>query len=59
MSAKDRELAELYWQLQKKVHVEPKIRTYLLHLTRILKERRIRPNVLNQVGRDLAAQNHI
>ena len=59
MSAKDRELAELYWHLQKKVHTEPKIRTYLHQLTRILKERRIRPNMLNQIGLDLAAQNRI
>jgi hypothetical protein len=59
MSAKDRELAELYWQLQKKVHTEPKIRTYLHQLTRILKERRIRPNTLNQIGLDLVAQNRI
>ncbi len=59
MSAKDRELAELYWHLQKKVHTEPKIRTYLHQLTRILKERRIRPNMLNQIGLDLAAQDRI
>lgn len=59
MSAKDRELAELYWHLQKQVHTEPKIRTYLHQLTRILKERRIRPNTLNQIGLDLAAQNRI
>lgn len=59
MSAKDRELAELYWHLQKKVHTEPKIRTYLHQLTRILKARRIRPNTLNQIGLDLAAQNRI
>jgi len=59
MSAKDRELAELYWHLQKKVHTEPKIRTYLHQLTRILKKRRIRPNTLNQIGLDLAAQNRI
>ena len=59
MGAKDRELAELYWHLQKKVHTQPKIRTYLHQLTRILKERRIRPNTLNQIGLDLVAQNRI
>ena len=59
MSAKDRELAELYWHLQKKVHTQPKIQTYLHQLTRILKERRIRPNTLNQVGLDLEVQNRI
>jgi len=59
MNARDRELAELYWHLQKKVHTEPKIRTYINQLTRILKERRIRPNTLNQIGLDLAAQNRI
>ncbi|MEE2753233.1 MAG: hypothetical protein VX910_04565 [Candidatus Latescibacterota bacterium] len=59
MCAEDRELAELYWHLQKKVHTQPKIRTYLHELTRILKDRRIRPNTLNQIGLDLAAQNRI
>ena len=59
MSAKDQELEELYWHLQKKVHTEPKIRTYLHQLTRILKERQIWPNTLNLIGLDLAAQNRI
>lgn len=59
MGAKDRELAELYWQLQKKVHTDPKVRPYLHSLTRILKARRIRPNALNEVGLELAGQNRI
>ena len=59
MGAKDRELAELYWQLQKKVHTDPKMRSYLNSLTRILKARRIRPNALNEVGLELAEQNRI
>ncbi len=59
MGAKDRELAELYWQLQKRVHTDPKVRSYLHSLTRILKARRIRPNALNKVGLELAGQNRI
>ena len=59
MGAKDRELAELYWQLQKTVHTDPKVRSYLHSLTRILKARRIRPNALNEVGLELAGQNRI
>jgi hypothetical protein len=59
MGAKDRELAELYWQLQKKVHTDPKMRSYLNSLTRSLKARRIRPNALNEVGLELAGQNRI
>ena len=59
MGAKDRELAELYWKLQKKVHTDPKLRSYLNSLTRILKARRIRPHALNEIGLELAGQNRI
>ena len=59
MSAQDRELAVLYWQLQKKVHTDPKIRTYLHALTRILKQRQIRPTALNDVGLEMAMENLI
>jgi hypothetical protein len=59
MSARDRQLAVLYWQLQKRVHTDPAMRSYLSALTRILKKRRIRPTVLNQVGLDLVVQEQI
>lgn len=59
MGTNDRELAELYWHLQKKVHTDPKIRSYLHHLTRLLKARRIRPTTLNEVGLALAGRNRI
>ena len=59
MSVQDRELAILYWKLQKKVHTDPKIRTYLYELTRLLKQREIRPTALNSVGLELAMQDQI
>ena len=59
MSVKDRNLAVLYWRLQKKVHTDPGIRSYLYELTRILKKRRIRPTALNDVGLELAMQDQI
>jgi len=59
VSAQDRELAVLYWKLQKKVHTDPKIRGYLQELTRQLKARRIRPTLLNDVGLEMAMDNQI
>ena len=59
MSVQDRELAVLYWKLQKKVHTDPKIRTYLYELTRLLKQREIRPTALNSVGLEMAMQDQI
>ena len=59
MSVQDRELAVLYWQLQRRVHTDPKIRSYLYALTRILKQRHIRPTALNQVGLEMAMQEQI
>jgi hypothetical protein len=59
MSAQDKELAVLYWKLQKRVHTDPKIRSYLSELTRVLKQRRIRPTTLNDVGLEMAMQNQI
>ena len=59
MSVQDRELAILYWKLQKKVHTDPKIRTYLYALTRLLKQREIRPTALNSVGLEMAMQDQI
>lgn len=59
VSAQDKELAVLYWKLQKKVHTDPAVRTYLNALTRMLKQRRIRPTTLNDVGLEMAMQNRI
>jgi hypothetical protein len=59
MGVRDRQLAVLYWQLQKRVHTEPAMRSYLSALTQILKKRRIRPTALNQVGLELVGQEQI
>jgi len=59
VSAQDRELAVLYWKLQKKVHTDPRIRGYLHELTQQLKKRHIRPTALNDVGLELAMDNQI
>ena len=59
VSAQDKELAVLYWKLQKRVHTDPKVRSYLNHLTRMLKQRRIRPTTLNDVGLEMAMHNQI
>jgi hypothetical protein len=59
VSAQDRELAVLYWKLQKKVHTDPQIRGYLYELTQQLKKRRIRPTALNDVGLEMAMDNQI
>ena len=59
MSVQDRELAVLYWKLQKRVHTDPKIRSYLREVTRILQKRHIRPTVLNRVGLELAHEGQI
>ena len=56
MSARDRELAVLYWKLQKKVHTDPKIRTYLTQVTKMLQKRRVRPTALNEVGLQMTYQ---
>ena len=59
MNPQDRKLAILYWRLQMKVHTNPRIRAYLDELTRILKRRRIRPEILNQVGLKMATHGQI
>ena len=59
MGVRDRQLAVLYWQLQKRVHTDPAMRCYLSALTQILKKRRIRPTALNQVGLELVGQEQI
>ena len=57
MSNQDRQLAVLYWQLQRKVHTNPRVRKHLSALTRLLKKRQIQPADLNEVGLDLVAQD--
>jgi len=59
VSVQDRQLAVLYWKLQRQVHTNPRIRTYLYQLTDILKRRRIRPTALNQVGLELVMEEKI
>ena len=59
MGVRDRQLAVLYWQLQKRVHTDPAVRSYLSALTQILKKRRIRPTALNQVGLELVGREQI
>lgn len=59
VSAQDKELAVLYWKLQRKVHTNPHIRGYLHELTEILKQRHIRPTVINDVGLEMAMHNQL
>lgn len=59
MTAEDVDLAALYWKLQKLVHTQPSMRTYLVALSDILRERRVRPVQLNEVGLQMAARNMI
>jgi len=59
VSVRDRQLAVLYWKLQRQVHTNPSIRTYLQQLTNTLRQRRIRPTALNQVGLELAVEERI
>ena len=59
MSTQDKELAVLYWKLQKRVHTEPKLRSYLRELTQVMKQRQIRPTTLNDIGLEMAMQNQI
>ncbi|MFT5368763.1 MAG: hypothetical protein ACI8V2_003730 [Candidatus Latescibacterota bacterium] len=59
VSTQDRELAVLYWKLQKRVHTDPKVRGYLHELARQLKKRQIRPTALNDVGLEMALDNQI
>ena len=59
VSVQDRQLAVLYWKLQRQVHTNPGIRTYLHQLTDILKRRHIRPTALNQIGLELVMEEQI
>ena len=54
----DRDLAILYWNLQRKVHTNPCIRGYLYALTKIIRKRQIKPATLNAIGLDMAADLH-
>ena len=49
----NRELAVMYWTLQKKIHTSPRIRKYLQTLRRIMKARQIQPAMLNAVGLEI------
>jgi hypothetical protein len=53
MTAQDRDLAVLYWKLQRQVHTHPGIRSYLHALDRIIHERGIRPSYVNKVGMEM------
>lgn len=57
--ATDRDLAILYWKLQRSVHTNPGIRGYLYALTEILRQRRIKATTLNAIGLELAVNNQI
>lgn len=59
MSAKDKNLVLLYWKLQRKVHTNPAMRSYLHQLERILKTRQICAVTVNDVGWELAMENRI
>lgn len=58
-SASDRDLAVLYWKLQRNVHTNPGIRGYLYALTEILRKRRIKAATLNAIGLELAVNNQL
>ena len=49
----NRDLAVMYWTLQKKIHTTPGIRKYLQTLRKIMKARQIQPAMLNAVGLEL------
>ena len=59
VGAQDRQLAVLYWRLQRQVHTNPAVRAYLRELTRVLRQRHIRPTALNQVGLELAIKGQL
>ena len=55
----DRDLAILYWKLQRSVHTNPGIRGYLYALTEILRERRIKAATLNAIGLEMVVNNQL
>jgi len=50
----DRDLAVLYWRLQRGVHTNPRIRSYLHTITELMRRRRIRPATVNAIGLEMA-----
>lgn len=58
-SSSDRDLAILYWKLQRSVHTNPGIRGYLYALTKVLRERRIQAATLNAIGLELVVNNQL
>ena len=55
----DRDLAVLYWKLQRSVHTNPGIRGYLYALSETLRQRDVKAATLNAIGLELAAHNQI
>ena len=58
-SSTDRDLAILYWRLQRRVHTHPGVRGYLSALTDLLRQRRIKAATLNAIGLELAMSNRM
>lgn len=56
---RERELSELYWHLQHKVHTDPSIRPYLHQLSKMLRKLLVTPSALNEVGLEMSLQNRI
>ncbi len=55
----DRDLAILYWRLQRGVHTNPRIRSYLYTITELMRRRRIKPATVNAIGLEMAEKNRI
>jgi hypothetical protein len=49
----DRDLAVLYWRLQRGVHTNPRIRSYLYTIAELMRRRRITPARLNAIGLEM------
>jgi hypothetical protein len=52
----DRDLVVLYWRLQRGVHTNPRIRTYLYAITDLMRRRRIEAAAVNAIGLELAGE---
>ena len=55
----DRDLVVLYWRLQRGVHTNPRIRTYLYTITELMRRRRIKPTTVNAICLEMAEKNRI
>jgi hypothetical protein len=53
----DRDLTVLYWRLQRGVHTNPRIRSYLYTVTELMRRRRIRPATVNAIGLEMAQKD--